>query len=163
MAFKPDPNNYYYLVARHSGKVLEVKGESTSADAVIQQNVPSGKQNQHFKFDAAGDHLYAIRTRQSSLVVDVYGGSSDDGIRIVQSGWHAGSNQRFRLIDAGNGYYFIQAEHSGKFLDVLGWSQEAGGAVVQHRTYFTGDVTNQHFRPVLATNDISTSLLPQFK
>jgi len=163
MAFKPDPNNYYYLVARHSGKVLEVNGESTSADAGIQQNMPTGKQNQHFKFDAAGDHLFAIRARQSSLVVDVYGATLDDGARIVQSGWHAGSNQRFRLIDAGNGYYFIQAEHSGKFLDVLGWSQEAGGAIVQHRTYFTGDTTNQHFRPVLATADISTSLLPQFK
>lgn len=163
MAFTPDPNGYYYLVARHSGKVLEIAGASKAADAQIQQAEASDEQHQHFKFDAAGRRLFAIRSRHSGLVVDIYGESTADGVRVVQSGWHSGSNQRFRLVDAGEGYYFIEAEHSGKSLDVYGAAKTAETAVVQYKNDFTGNSHNQQFKPVLVTDEIGLALLPSFK
>jgi hypothetical protein len=163
MAFTPDPNGYYYLVARHSGKVLEIAGASTAPDAVLQQAEASGEHHQQFKFDAAGARLFAVRMRHSGLVVDVAGASTEDRVKVIQSGWHSGSNQRFRLIDAGDGYYFIEAEHSGKCLDVYGADKAPDKAVVQHTNFFRGDAHNQQFRPVRATDEIALALLPTFR
>lgn len=163
MAFTPDPNGYYYLVARHSGKVLEIANASTASNAQLQQVEASDQHHQQFKFDAAGARLFAIRARHSGLVLDIEGASTADRVKVIQSGWHSGSNQRFRLIDAGDGYYFIEAEHSGKCLDVYGAAKTPGATVVQHANFFTGDSRNQQFKPVLATDEIGLALLPTFQ
>lgn len=163
MAFTPDPNGYYYLVARHSGKVLEIADASTAADAQLQQAEAVGQNHQQFKFDAAGERLFAIRARHSGLVVDIYGASTADGVKVIQSGWHSGSNQRFRLIEAGDGYYFIEAEHSGKCLDVRDAAKTPGATVLQQANPLKGDSHNQQFRPVLATDEIGLALLPTFQ
>jgi len=163
MAFTPDPSGYYYLVARHSGKVLEIAGASKAADAQVQQAEAADEHHQHFKFDAAGRRLFAIRARHSGHVVDIYGASVADGAKVVQSEWHSGSNQRFRLVDAGDGYYFIEAEHSGKCLDVFGAVKTPAAAVVQYKNLFNGDSQNQQFKLVLATDEIGLTSLPAFK
>jgi hypothetical protein len=163
MAYTPDPNGYYYLVARHSGKVLEIANASTASDAKLQQAEASDKHHQHFKFDAAGERLFAIRARHSGLVVDIQGGSEADRANAIQSPWHSGSNQRFRLVDAGDGYYFIEAQHSGKCLDVYEAAKTPGAEVVQHKNSFKGDSHNQQFKLVLATAGIGLPLLPTFQ
>jgi hypothetical protein len=164
MAFKPDPNSYYYLVARHSDKVLEVKDDSKVTDAVIQQGVPGAEnRSQQFRIHGGGqDRLYAFGARHSDMFIDVRGISKADRATVMQCAWHAGANQRFRLLDAGDGYYFIEAEHSGKNLDIIGNSKDAGALLLQNQNPYNGTAQSQQFRPVLATDKIDTALLPSF-
>ncbi|MFC4763516.1 RICIN domain-containing protein [Dyella koreensis] len=163
MAFSPGPNDYYYLVARHSGKVLSVANASSASGARIQQAEPADEKHQHFKFDAVSTRLFAIRVKHSDLVIDIDGAHTVDGANVIQAGWHNGANQRFRLVDAGDGYYFIEAEHSGKCLDVYGATATSGASVVQHQNRYAGDAHNQQFKPVLATSEIGLAMLPTFK
>ncbi|HEV7775769.1 MAG TPA: RICIN domain-containing protein [Luteibacter sp.] len=163
MAFTPDPNSYYYLVARHSGKVLEIADASKASGAQLQQADASDQHHQQFKFDVAGWRLFTIRARHSGLVIDIHNASEADRANAIQFEWQSHSNQRFRLVDAGDGYYFIEAEHSGKCLDVYGAVKTPGAAVVQHVNFLTGDSHNQQFKPVLVTEDIGLPLLPTFK
>lgn len=69
MAFSPGPNDYYYLVARHSGKVLSVANASSASGARIQQAEPADEKHRHFKFDAVSTRLFVIRVKYSDLVV----------------------------------------------------------------------------------------------
>lgn len=163
MAFSPGPNDYYYLVARHSGKVLGIENASSAPAARVLQVDPADGRHQHFKFEAVGTRLFAIRVAHSNLVVDIQGAHMVDGTGVIQSGWNGGGNQRFRLVDAGDGYCFIEAEHSGKCLDVYGAVKTPDATVVQHHNSYAGNAHNQQFMPIVATSDIGLATLPTFK
>ena len=163
MAFSPRPNDYYYLVARHSGKVLGVEGGSNESGARIVQADPADEKHQRFKFQATGLRTFAIRPEHSDHTLDIHGSHLADGAKVIQYPWQGSANQRFRLIDAGEGYYFIEAEHSGKCLDVQYVATAAGSPVVQHQHHHTATAHHQQFRPVLATSDIAMAKLPSFQ
>ncbi|GLQ88242.1 RICIN domain-containing protein [Dyella flagellata] len=163
MAFSPRPNDYYYLVARHSGKVLEIENASGASGARIVQADAADEKHQRFRFQAVGPRSFAIRPEHSDHAVDIYGAYLTNGANVIQSAWHGNSNQRFRLLDAGDGYFFIEAEHSGKCLDVQHVATAAGSPLVQHPHHYTDTAHHQQFRPVLATSEISMAKLPTFQ
>ena len=85
-------DGYSRLVARHSGKCLDVSGESTEDGAsVIQWQCHSGA-NQQWRVEAVtGGHR--LVARHSGKCLDVTGWSLDDGASIIQWQCHGGANQ----------------------------------------------------------------------
>ena len=127
-----DPNAWYELVNRNSGKALDVCGASTADGACVQQYARWGGENQQWQFVDSGGGYYRLRARHSGKVLDVYNWSTADGAAIVQWSDHNGANQQFRLVDSPDGYVRLINRNSGKALEVQGGSTADGARVVQY-------------------------------
>lgn len=71
----PIGKNYkdYIIVARHSGKVLEVKNKSKNNGANITQSKYTGKDNQIFTIEPSNeDNFFFLRAKHSNKVIDIY-------------------------------------------------------------------------------------------
>jgi hypothetical protein len=138
---KPPPANNeargIFLVAKHSGKVLDVLGASQSSGAALVQWDYHGGANQLFRIFGS-----PIKPVYTDLVLDVVNGSQANGAPIVLYTRHGGRNQLFRLEhvpDAPTGHqgettntaYRIVAEHSRKVWDIEGASHENGAKLIQ--------------------------------
>jgi len=124
MSFEPVPGQYYRLVAKHSGKVVEVHHNKAERGMPIQQGDWVGGEYQQFQFHKTGRY-YNIVARFSGRSFDVPGESTADGVGIIQWDRHDYSaNQQFELLPAGDGAYYIGARQSQKFLCM----KEAGTA-----------------------------------
>lgn len=167
MAFVPIPGSYYYLVAEHSNKVLEVAGASGAQGAVIQQNAPAkaflDSYHQQFIFNEnGGERIYVLRVRHSQQVIDVEAASKNDGAKVQQYSWHGVDHERFRVIDAGDGSFFLEAVHSGKVLDVGHADMGNEKPVIQHANHYTATNKHQRFRAVMAEEGFDPKELPTF-
>jgi hypothetical protein len=129
--------------AKHSGKVLDVEGVSTTNGADIQQYDWLGGDNQRWEFQHVGDGYYRIVAKHSRKVLDVRGVSTANGAQIQQWDWLGGDNQRWKFDRLDDGHYRIVAKHSGKVLDVRGVST-ANGARIQQWDWVGGD--NQRWK-----------------
>ena len=127
-----DPNAWYELINRNSGKALDVCGVSTADGACIQQYARSGGQNQQWQFVDSGDGYYRIRARHSGKVLDVYNWSTANSASIVQWSDHGGANQQFRVVNSDGGYVRLINRNSGKAVEVQGLSTSDGAPVVQY-------------------------------
>jgi pectate lyase len=141
-----DPNAWYELVSRHSGKAVEVAGQSTADGAMIQQWARTGGTHQQFRFVDSGGGFYRIMARHSGKVLDVFAWNPDDGAEIRQWPDLNGFNQQFQLLDSPDGYLRFVNRFSGKALDVWEWST-ADGARISQFTDHGG--ANQQFQLVV--------------
>jgi hypothetical protein len=139
---------YYYIRARHSGKVLDVSGVSTAAGANVWQWTYVGADNQKWQLQNAGNGYYYLKAKHSGMYLDVAGSSTANGGNVLQWPFHGGDNQQWQIQNAGNGYYYLKAKHSGKYLDVSGISTADGANVYQWS--FTG-ASNQQWN-IVKTN-----------
>ncbi len=138
----------YRLVARHSGKCLDVYGAYTAnGTGMIQYECgnPTTSQNQVFTLVPQGSAYYQLIARHSGRCVDVTNLSQSDGARLQQ--WDClGSNQTNQIwqgVPYGPaGYSHFVAKHSGKCMDVEGASQNNIAAVNQ---WTCGSGTNQQW------------------
>ena len=112
------PAGTYELIARHSGKCLDVYGASTDDAATIIQWPCHGGPNQRWRLEPTGDGYVRLIVTHSGKALDVYGASTDDGAILIQWPSHGGTNQQWQLQPTGSGYYTITARHSGKLIDV---------------------------------------------
>ncbi len=121
------------LVARHSGKCLDVSGVSTQTGANIHQwTCIYNQPNQEWNLVATSDGYYTLRATHSGKCLDVSGVSTQDGANVHQ--WtclYNQPNQEWKLIQRDNGYFILVARHSGKCLDVAGVSTDDGANVHQ--------------------------------
>jgi hypothetical protein len=141
------PDTYYKIVARHSGKVLDVLNGYGHDGAAVIQFTYSGNTNEQWSLEGVGDGYYKIVARHSGKVLDVYGGSSQDGAAITQYTYSGSANQQWKLGDIGNGYYKIEARHSGKVLDVENGYGHDGASVIQYT--YSGNTNQQwSFEPI---------------
>ncbi|HEU4833526.1 MAG TPA: Calx-beta domain-containing protein [Pyrinomonadaceae bacterium] len=118
----PTQTTYYEIVARHSGKCLDVEGESMDSGARVIQFGCGGWTNQQWQVIPVGDGYYKIVARHSGKVLDVQGGGLDNGTPVWQWDENGTAAQQWAIIDIGGGYVRIMARHSGKALDVAGGS-----------------------------------------
>jgi hypothetical protein len=145
-----DPQAVYHIVAKHSGKCLDVTGGPNAIRNGVQviQRQCNEESNQQWTFTSVGDDYYKILARHSGKSLDVSGGPYlvHNGIEVKQWEYHSGSNQMWRLIPVGgDGDYRIVAKHSGRSLDINGGPGAMGdGALAQQWDYVGGD--NQKFR-----------------
>lgn len=142
------PDIYYRIVAKHSGKVLDVNMGKGNQANVVQQTWHGGD-NQRWKIESVGSGYFRITAKHSGKVLDVNLGK-DNQANVVQHSWHGGNNQRWKFIPEGNGYYRIQAKHSGRVLDVV-WKELADQANVVQHDWHAGD--NQRWK-IEALSDV---------
>jgi glucosylceramidase len=138
-----NPNAYYKVVAKHSGRALDVQNGSTSNGALIQQwdYTGSGGNNQKWRFVDVGGGYYQIVAKHSGKALDVRDVSTSNGALIQQWDYAGGANQQWSVADVGGGYYKIIARHSGKALDVKD-AATSNGALIQQWDY-TGGANQQ--------------------
>jgi LysM repeat protein len=125
-------DGYYQIVAKHSGKVLDVQGGSTDNGADIIQYHATGADNQLWQLVPASGGYYQITSKHSGKVLDVKGGSTQDGAQVVQYQPTGGDNQLWNFVSVGGDYYQIVAKHSARLLDVKGVSRDDGALVTQY-------------------------------
>ena len=122
----------YQLVARHSGRCLEVGSASQEDGAfVIQQDCNAGE-DQQVTFDPAEEGYYRITVRHSGKALDVLDASLEDFAPVVQNTPNGGASQQWSVEPVGDGYYRLLARHSGKALNVTGASPVNGALVIQY-------------------------------
>ncbi|MFY1692327.1 RICIN domain-containing protein [Plantactinospora sp. WMMB782] len=132
---------YHRITARHSGKVLDVVGNSTADNAEVKQYAWNGGGNQRWEFQDAGGGYFRIVNQNSGKCLDVASASTADGANVIQYGCGAGSNQQWQWVATG-GYHQLRARHSGKCLDVVSGGTTDGTDVTQ---YSCGSGTNQQW------------------
>jgi Ricin-type beta-trefoil lectin domain-like len=149
-----DPSAYYQILSRHSGKAIEVAGQSTANGAAVQQWARTGQTNQQFQFVDAGGGYHKLRARHSGSLVDISGASTADGANVVQWSDNGGTNQQFRVVDTDSGYVKLVNRNSGKALDVWDQSTTDGGRISQYTD--TGGL-NQQWQLVRADTPAPTT------
>ena len=143
-----DPQTQYYeVVARHSGKCLDVSGESMDIGALVIQWVCGGWFNQQWEIIPVGDGYYKFVARHSGKVLDVQWGALDNGTPVWQWDENGTPAQQWEIIDVGDGYVRIMARHSGKALDVSGVSFD-DGAQIHQWDYVGGGNQQWWLRPI---------------
>ncbi|MEU0562389.1 RICIN domain-containing protein [Dactylosporangium sp. NPDC006015] len=130
------------LVARHSGKCLDVASGSAADSARTLQYTCGNGLNQRFTVQDLGTGYVRLVARHSGKCLDVTSASTSDGATVVQYTCGGGSNQQWQVQDAGGGYVRFVARHSGKCLDVNGASTSDGAGGIQ---WTCGSGTNQQW------------------
>lgn len=132
MSFVPVEGQFYRIVAKHSGKVVEVRDNQIHNGTPIQQGTWADKHHQQFQFFKTG-RFYNLRARSTGRALDVPGESGADGVGIIQWDWHHYSvNQQFEFLPAGGGAYYLGVRHSQKFLCIKGGSKDDTTPLIQH-------------------------------
>lgn len=93
----PLGDGYYKIVARHSGKVLDVQGGGLDNGTPIWQWDENGTPAQQWQIIKVGDVYYKIVARHSGKVLDVAGGSTADLTQIHQWDYVGIANQQWVL------------------------------------------------------------------
>jgi hypothetical protein len=126
-----DPNAWYVLISRHSGKALD-NGSSTADGAGIMQWSRNDGAAQQWQFVDSGGGFYRLRSRHSGKVIDVQDFSTATGANVMQWSDLNGTNQQFRLADSDGGHVRLINRNSGQALDVWAWSTADGGRISQY-------------------------------
>ena len=146
--------NGYQLVAKHSGKCLDVSGASTANTALLQQwdcYNPETQANQVFTLRPFGNATYELVARNSGKCADVRDASQEQGALIQQYDClGAGqTNQIWQgvpvVTEGGTEWVNFRAQHSGKCLDVSEGST-ANGALLHQWSCLGAGQANQLWR-----------------
>ncbi|MFC5664159.1 RICIN domain-containing protein [Kitasatospora misakiensis] len=136
------------LVARHSGKLVEVTGSGTDglADgARAQQWERRDADHQRFTLEPVEEGFYRITARHSGKVLEVGDASTDNGAAVRQWEWDGGVHQQWRPEPVGDGWYRLVARHSGRVLQIaVGTDGARNGAPVRQQEWANAD--HQKFR-----------------
>ncbi|HIK07997.1 MAG TPA: RICIN domain-containing protein [Trichormus sp. M33_DOE_039] len=127
----PSVGKYYYLIAKHSNKALDVQAASTADGGNVQQYTKNSVPQQHWQLQDAGGGYYYLVAKHSGKALNVVGGSQDDGANATQWSKQDRDYFKWQLQDAGDGYFYLIAKHSGKALDVYNLSTADAGNVLQ--------------------------------
>ncbi|MFI6450564.1 RICIN domain-containing protein [Streptosporangium amethystogenes] len=117
------------LVARHSGKCLDVLNSAMEDGADVQQRTCDGGANQEWNLRATSSGYYTVRAVHSGKCLHVVDGDLRSGANVRQWTCVSGRySEEWWLGQRSDGYFVLVARNSGKCLDMQG-----GG---------TGDGTN---------------------
>jgi hypothetical protein len=126
-------NGTYKITSKISGKVLDVKDNSTADGAKMHQWTNYDANNQKFKIESTGDGYYKITAVHSGKVLDVPNSSTSTGVQLQQWTDNGSNAQRWKIEDMGSGYYKVTSKVNNLVMDVSN-SSTADGAVVQQWT-----------------------------
>ena len=132
----PTPGTYGMLVARHSGKAIEVADASLADGTKVVQSDKTRAANQLFRLSEAAPGFFSIAALHSGKVLQV----ADDLEAVRQFARTAEGRQEFSLAQNGDSFV-ITNRVSGRVLDVRGASKENGAELIQFP--FLDDHDNQ--------------------
>ncbi|WP_162160590.1 RICIN domain-containing protein [Paenibacillus gorillae] len=140
----PNKNQFYKIVAKHSGKVVSVHQNSTADNANITQYYWHGGDSQRWIFIQLNNNYYAIVAKHSGKVVSVYQNSTADNANVHQYYWHGGNSQQWFLQDQGDSFNSVINKNSGKVMSVH-QNSTADNANITQYTWHGGD--SQRWKP----------------
>ncbi|MDX2564756.1 RICIN domain-containing protein [Streptomyces sp. TX20-6-3] len=94
---RPTATGYVSVVARRSGKCLDVGGASTADGARVFPYTCNGGRNQEWAVRQAASGHVTLVARHSAKCLDVAGTSQSDGASLRQSTCTGGPNQQLRF------------------------------------------------------------------
>jgi hypothetical protein len=133
-------SNYYFIKSKLNGNVIDIKGASTAAGALLDAYPEkSGADNQLWEFvpDPAGSGYYFIKSKLNGNVIDIQGGNTVAGLAdgtpldAFTQKTSGTENQLWQFVKdpAGSGYFFIMSQLEGDVIDIKGASTSAGAAL----------------------------------
>ncbi|MBD2565740.1 MULTISPECIES: RICIN domain-containing protein [Nostoc] len=130
VATSPIAGQYYYVIAKHSGKALDMTNDPVDGGKAVQWD--NGKVD-HFKWllEDAGDGYFYLIAKHSGKALTVDGGLNTDGANVIQWTNQKVDHFKWLLEDASDGYFYLIAKHSGKALAVYGGLNTDGANVIQ--------------------------------
>jgi hypothetical protein len=145
-AVSVDTNTWFMLTARNSGKVVDVRGASSSNGTAVQQYSINRTNAQLWRFVSTDSGYYRIVSAlNGNDVLDVSGGGTGNGSRVQIWGWAGGTNQQWLPVDAGNGYLTLMPRHvTSRCLDVPGGSTSSS---VQLQIWDCNGTASQQYLP----------------
>ncbi|UYZ64951.1 RICIN domain-containing protein [Hymenobacter weizhouensis] len=157
----------YTLTARHSGKRLDVDGNSNADKARVWQYTANTSSAQRWVIASTGDGYYTLTHEGTTKRLDVDGGKLDNGVTVWQYEANGLDPQKWKIEPTSDGYYKLTSKASGKCLDVNGGSSATADKVLVHQWDYWGG-TNQQWklekvssaRPALSAG-ASTVLSPE--
>jgi hypothetical protein len=121
---------YSRIVSHHSGKVLGIANNSTSAGAAVLQQSDNGGTSQQWSLVSVGSGYSKLVNRNSGKVLGIANNSTSAGGVAQQQSDSGSTSQQWSLVSVGNGYSKLVNHNSGKVLDVAN-NSTSDGAVVQ--------------------------------
>ena len=148
-------SNYYFIKSKLAGNVIDIRGASTKAGALLDAypQKTTGNDNQLWMFvpDPAGSGYYFIKSMLDGTVIDVQGNSTADGALLdaYPQKTTDTDNQLWQALadPAGSGYYFIQNKLTGHVIDIAQNSTASGAALDAYPMKMFGNA-NQLWAPV---------------
>lgn len=126
------PNGTYRVVARHSGKALDVFQHQTQDGANVIQWAYGGGPNQRWTVTHLGSNVYQIIGVQSGKALEVASTSTANGTNVDVRTYTGANNQRWTISATSGGYFRLTPVSSGgSALDVSGVSTADGANVQQ--------------------------------
>lgn len=108
----------FSIVARHSGKCLDLNGGSSADGANIQQWTCNGLSPQAWRLQTLNDGYFYLVNGASGKVADVWGWGTADGSNVNQWTNTGGANQQFQFVPTTDGWFKIVNRNSGKPIEV---------------------------------------------
>lgn len=146
------------IVAKHSGKCLDVRGgvTATGNGAAIEQWTCSGQANQAWTLKDMGSAQYEIIASNSNKCVDVFNSGTANGTAIQQMDCTGKPNQLWKLNNLGGGQYQIISSPSGRCLDVTGGAGATADGVLTELWDCVPQATNQTWALTAPTGATTT-------
>ena len=125
-------NGTYRIIARHSGKAVDVQGAATNDGANVHQWTYYGGNNQRWTLTHLGSNVYQITGVASGKALEVASTSTANGTNVDIRGYNGANNQRWTISATSGGYYRLSpVSSSGSALDVSGVSSNDGANIQQ--------------------------------
>jgi hypothetical protein len=118
VAVAPTFSGYYQLLAKHSGKAIDIADASTVNGANAIQYTRGTGANQQFSIESVGGGYHKIVARHSGKVLAVTSSTSD----VEQYTYTGTAMQQWKLDLLSDGHYKITNRGTGKVMDVEGVS-----------------------------------------
>ena len=131
----PGPGRTAHLVARHSGKCMDVASSGTANGTNVQQWTCNGTGAQRFDVEDLGSGRYRLVNTNSGKCVDVAGAGTGNGVNIQIWSCNGGDGQAFRLESASGGYQTLVNVNSNRCVDVKGAGTADGANIHQWRCH----------------------------
>ena len=149
-AFAQIGNGTYNILARHSGKGLDIPAYSTTPNTQLHQweVIGDGGANQQWTVTLEPDGFYQIKSVHSGQVVDIRNAATSDGTAVVQNPDTNADSQRWQITATSDGFFRVSPKlRVSRALDINGVST-ANGALAQIWQYGGGLNQQWRFRPV---------------
>jgi aryl-phospho-beta-D-glucosidase BglC (GH1 family) len=135
-------NGTYRIVARHSGKVVDVQGTATTDGANVHQWTYYGGNSQRWTVTHLGNNVYQIIGVGSGKALEVASTSTANGTNVDIRTYSGANNQKWTISATSGGYYRLTpVSSSGSALDVSGVSTADGANI--HQWSWTGGNNQQ--------------------
>ena len=122
---------YYKLIAKHTGKCMEVWGFGRDNGSKINQWDYMGNDCQKWRIEYVGNGYYTLMAKHSGKFLDLYYSQTQNGAIVHQWEYNGSNAQLWKIEKVEEDYYKITAQCSGKALEVWGFGKDNGAKIGQ--------------------------------